>query len=224
MATPEQWPKVKEIVAEALEKDSDARQAFLDEVCSQDPSLRAEVESLIAAYGDANGLSQYLRTLPPVEVPEQSSNVGPYRLIRELGVGGMFSTRMTKTALAAEVNSVTVRRSRITHWRLFARTVFVLHRIHVRTTSLGSPGPCAGGGGPPLDFGIGFRFRVLGRGAGRSTGRTAAIARRRAVSMQIVWRAAPSRLKQGWPLGAVNRIPLLPHPIFRPLQPLGSAA
>lgn len=170
MATPEQWPKVKEIVAEALEKDSDARQAFLDEVCSQDPSLRAEVESLIAAYGDANGLSQYLRTLPPVEVPEQSSNVDPYRLIRELGVGGMFSTRMTKTALAAEVNSVTVRRSRITHWRLFARTVFVLHRIHVRTTSLGSPAPVPGAVGHrwTLESGSGSEFSGEAQGGAQA--------------------------------------------------------
>ncbi len=89
MATPEQWPKLKEIVAEALERNSDVRQAFLDEVCSQNPSLRAEVESLLAAYRDAKGFSEHLRTIPPVGVPEQQSNIGPYRLIRELGVGGM---------------------------------------------------------------------------------------------------------------------------------------
>ena len=89
MATPEQWPKVKEIVAEALERDSRARQAFLDEACSQNPSLRAEVESLLAAYEVANGLSEHPRTLPSAGVSPEHANIGPYRLIRELGVGGM---------------------------------------------------------------------------------------------------------------------------------------
>ena len=89
MATPEQWPKLKEIVAEALERNSDARQAFLDEVCSQNASLRAEVESLLAAYDDANGFSEHLQMLRPVDAPEPHSNIGPYRLICELGVGGM---------------------------------------------------------------------------------------------------------------------------------------
>ncbi len=89
MATPEQWPKVKEIVADALERNSDRRQAFLDEAYSQNPALRAEVESLLAAYGDANGLSEHPRTLPSAGAPPQHSDIGPYRLIRELGVGGM---------------------------------------------------------------------------------------------------------------------------------------
>jgi serine/threonine protein kinase len=89
MATPEQWPKVKEIVADALERDFDRRQAFLDEAYSQHPSLRAEVESLLAAYADADGLSEHPRTLPSAGAPPQHSDIGPYRLIRELGVGGM---------------------------------------------------------------------------------------------------------------------------------------
>jgi eukaryotic-like serine/threonine-protein kinase len=89
MATPEQWPKVKEIVADALERDSDHRQAFLDKAYSQNPSLRVEVESLLAAYEDANGLSEHPRTLPSAGTPPQHSDIGPYRLIRELGVGGM---------------------------------------------------------------------------------------------------------------------------------------
>jgi hypothetical protein len=93
MATPEQWPKVKEIVPEALERDSDRRRVFLDEAYSQNPSLRAEIESLLAAYEDANGLSEHPRTLPSAGAPPQYSDIGPYRLIRELGVGGRAEAR-----------------------------------------------------------------------------------------------------------------------------------
>jgi len=83
--TPEQWPRVKEIVAEALERESYARGAYLDEVCGQEVALRLEVDSLLAAFDESGRLFD-------VEGAHPSSpheNVGPYRLIRELGTGGM---------------------------------------------------------------------------------------------------------------------------------------
>jgi hypothetical protein len=58
MATPEQWPKIKEIVRAALEREPKERGAFLDQACSKDRGLRAEVESLLAAHVDADGLSE----------------------------------------------------------------------------------------------------------------------------------------------------------------------
>ena len=54
MAKPEQWPKIKEIVGAALEREPSERSVFLDEACSQDGELRAEVESLLAAHADAS--------------------------------------------------------------------------------------------------------------------------------------------------------------------------
>jgi len=89
VATPEQWPKIKEIVGAALEREPSERSAFLDEACSQHGELRAEVESLLAAYADADGLSEYPWTTTVGEAARESKTIGPYRLIRELGVGGM---------------------------------------------------------------------------------------------------------------------------------------
>ena len=89
MTAPEQWPKVKEIVGEALEREAGQRAAFLDLACLYDGSLRAEVESLLKAYDQADGFSAPALgfTLPdPVGAP---STIGPYRLERELGAGGM---------------------------------------------------------------------------------------------------------------------------------------
>ena len=89
METPEQWPRIKEIVAAALERESGERTAFLDEACAQDAPLRAEVESLLAAYDEAGGLSEHPMAGNSPEILLELTNIGPYRLIRELGVGGM---------------------------------------------------------------------------------------------------------------------------------------
>jgi serine/threonine protein kinase len=88
VGTPEQWPKIKEIVGEALEREPSERSAFLDQACSQHRELRAEIESLLAAHAGASGLSEHLWTTN-VDKVGQPRIIGPYRLILELGVGGM---------------------------------------------------------------------------------------------------------------------------------------
>ena len=89
MATPDQWPKIKEIVGAALEREPSERSAFLDRACSQHDELRAEVESLLAAHADADGLSGHPWAIKLAEAAGESKTIGPYQLIRELGVGGM---------------------------------------------------------------------------------------------------------------------------------------
>jgi len=88
MEKPQQWQKVKEIVASALERPPVERAAYLDQACSQDHELRKEVESLLSAYQDSDRLSE----APwQVEAPKTAEPqvIGPYRLLKELGVGGM---------------------------------------------------------------------------------------------------------------------------------------
>src|SRR5216683_3136493 len=89
MATPEQWPKIKEIVGAALEYEPAVRSAFLDQACAQDESLRAEVESLLAAHADAAGLSGSSWATTVADPAGETKTIGPYRLIQVLGVGGM---------------------------------------------------------------------------------------------------------------------------------------
>ena len=83
METPEQWPRIKQIVAEALEREPPDRGAYLDEACVENRTLLLEVESLLAAFDESDGLFNAAEPSP------RPGNVGPYRLIRELGVGGM---------------------------------------------------------------------------------------------------------------------------------------
>ena len=85
MDTSEQWPRVKQIVAEALERESHARGAYLDEVCAENVALRLEVDSLLAAFDESGRLFD-IEDEQPSNLQE---NIGPYRLIRELGTGGM---------------------------------------------------------------------------------------------------------------------------------------
>jgi len=84
----EQWPRVKEIVGAALDCTGDVN-AFLDEACSDDEDLRREVDSLLAAYKQTNNFSLAAWDATLGEVSQPPESIGPYRLIRELGVGGM---------------------------------------------------------------------------------------------------------------------------------------
>ena len=98
------WSRVKEIVGAALDYSPTERKAFLDSSCSANESLRREVESLLAAYENGGGLSEGLagEMGRQFEYPDSSfhsafgaglgarpETIGPYRLVRELGAGGM---------------------------------------------------------------------------------------------------------------------------------------
>jgi len=45
----QRWLRIKQVFADVLAKDPDARAAFLAEACADDPALRQEVESLLLA-------------------------------------------------------------------------------------------------------------------------------------------------------------------------------
>jgi eukaryotic-like serine/threonine-protein kinase len=88
--TPQQWKKIKEIVGAALEREPAERAQFLEQACAHDESLRAEVDSLLSECEKSSGLSEHPfsgELLDPV--PLEFKSIGPYRLIRKLGEGGM---------------------------------------------------------------------------------------------------------------------------------------
>ena len=95
-------PSEKSIFLQALDYASEsARESFLDHACSQDPSLRASVEALLAAHQrPANPLDQPIAqgSLPlsdgesptlSLEAEEHlGMRIGPYRLMERIGEGG----------------------------------------------------------------------------------------------------------------------------------------
>jgi eukaryotic-like serine/threonine-protein kinase len=89
-ANPEQWQKIKKIVGDAIDREPSGRSAFLDEACGDNGELRAEVASLLDAYDNAEDFSEPIFSLTDNSAgASRPEAIGPYRLIRELGVGGM---------------------------------------------------------------------------------------------------------------------------------------
>lgn len=84
-----QWEKVKELFDAALQRKPEERDDFLAQACGSDSSLREEIQSLLSAYEQSDGLSR--PAIPVVETPEHQplESIGPYRLIRKIGEGGM---------------------------------------------------------------------------------------------------------------------------------------
>lgn len=93
--TPERWRRIEEIFDAALEVPSEKREALLAEVCGDDAELRAELELLLANSSGAeeqmNGVVGREAALVQTEMMPALSGrkIGPYRLVRELGRGGM---------------------------------------------------------------------------------------------------------------------------------------
>ena len=90
MEASQQWKRVKEIVGAALEREPAERAPFLQEACADDQALRAEVDSLLSEFEKSSGLSEHPvsgQLLDPVTL--EFKCIGPYRLLRKLGEGGM---------------------------------------------------------------------------------------------------------------------------------------
>jgi Tol biopolymer transport system component/tRNA A-37 threonylcarbamoyl transferase component Bud32 len=86
--TPEQWRQVKGILASALEQPPDARQAFLDRACAE-PSLRRELQSLIAAHEQSGSGFINRPASTPKEILRTGVKIGSYEIVAPLGAGGM---------------------------------------------------------------------------------------------------------------------------------------
>jgi serine/threonine-protein kinase len=90
------YHRVKELFQSALERDANERAAFLAEACNGDGALRAEVESMIACHEEASSfieapafdIAAELLANEEMESVE-GRRIGPYKLIREIGRGGM---------------------------------------------------------------------------------------------------------------------------------------
>jgi non-specific serine/threonine protein kinase/serine/threonine-protein kinase len=96
--TPEDWRRVREILEQALELAPDRRPAYLKDACAGNSILRQEVETLIAAdeqagtgflAGNAVEASPSLAISEEPPVSLAGARIGPYRIVEEIGHGGM---------------------------------------------------------------------------------------------------------------------------------------
>lgn len=99
--TAARWQKLKAILADALEETSSSRRAEqLRQACADDPELLREAEVLLSA--DTGSLEQFaewatmhLREELPDRVGER---LGAYRIIKEIGRGGMGAVYLAERA------------------------------------------------------------------------------------------------------------------------------
>jgi eukaryotic-like serine/threonine-protein kinase len=89
----DRWQQVEEIFNSAVERNAEERKAFLVDACSGDEALIKEVESLLRSDDEATyflnrpAADRYKTIFPDERISDQ--RIGPYRIIREIGYGGM---------------------------------------------------------------------------------------------------------------------------------------
>ena len=108
--TPDRWQEVQDVFGAALDQPTDQRSGFLSEACAEDATLRAEVESLLAAHSkatdviDAPALGQGFSVPTPdallrgSELTQAPDRVGPYRLEQLIGSGGRHKRIRAKSS------------------------------------------------------------------------------------------------------------------------------
>src|SRR5512143_3548883 len=98
----DRWVRIKALFASADEQAPDALGAWLDAHCGNDAELRRELESLLASHRSAAafleepaiagpGAAEAVadRVVPEIHAAMIDRRLGPYRLVGELGRGGM---------------------------------------------------------------------------------------------------------------------------------------
>ncbi|HEY2035670.1 MAG TPA: protein kinase [Steroidobacteraceae bacterium] len=91
---PGRWQQVKAALSEAMALGEPARAAYLGRLGQRDPALRAELESLLQAAENAGAgflesPAAVLLETPSPPSPHTGRRLGPYRLLEEIGSGGM---------------------------------------------------------------------------------------------------------------------------------------
>jgi hypothetical protein len=112
---PERWKRVARLYESALERDPTTREAFLIEATGGDVALRREVESLLAQDAtpvviDRPVLEAAAIVLESGVFLEPGHQLGPYRIERPIGAGGMGEvyqardTRLNRTVAIKEIH------------------------------------------------------------------------------------------------------------------------
>ena len=107
----DRWPQIEAALDELLELPAERRRPRLAEIAAGDPELGRELEPFLVQDGESAGpLDDSLETYaaavfedatigvgePGAEGPEPGSQIGPYRVLSEIGHGGMGSVLLAE--------------------------------------------------------------------------------------------------------------------------------
>src|SRR5437868_12753357 len=114
--TPERWKQVETIFERALEIPPGERSPFLERTCAGDEELRDEVDSLLESHGSAG---TFLDNSDPFFSKEDLTENGSflqsgttidhYRIVREIGRGGMGAVYLAERADAEYEKKVAIK-------------------------------------------------------------------------------------------------------------------
>jgi serine/threonine protein kinase/tetratricopeptide (TPR) repeat protein len=147
---PDDWRKITELFEAALDRPAGQRAAFLEQACAGNQEMRRRVEAMLAA-DEQEGLLmdrpafKAIKTLAPsMAGPDDSQTfsgemIGDYRLIRELGRGGMgtvylaYDTRLGRHAALKFLPSRFNSPERVSRLEREARSASALNHPHIIT-------------------------------------------------------------------------------------------
>jgi len=98
------WKQIKQIFTEALELEEGERKLFIRKACEDDDKLREEVLSLLRAHEEPGALDRSMDEIRMSAVSDarvgymKGEEIGKYRIIKELGHGGMGSVFLAERA------------------------------------------------------------------------------------------------------------------------------
>jgi serine/threonine protein kinase/Flp pilus assembly protein TadD len=146
--TPEQWKEIEAVFQSALTRDAVERSAFVDRECAGNEALRKEVADLLAAEEESrNYLTGSALEITADQLAQRrihsvaGTTVGPYRLQKALGAGGMGEVYLAidertnrKVALKLLPDYFNDDPQRVHRFQQEARAVLALNHPNIVTT------------------------------------------------------------------------------------------
>src|SRR5262245_3255211 len=151
----ERWQQIEGLYQAALERGPETRATFLREACPDDSDLRRKVETLLAYASQPNSFIErpaieFVARELAADAAGRSSfhesseslptHIGPYKLVRQLGRGGMgevhlaLDTRLNRrVAIKFLPAEITADRERTRRFEQEARAVSALNHPNIIT-------------------------------------------------------------------------------------------